>query len=703
MTKEEFDAVLQGAGAIVFTDAASAEDRRIEGDWISIAAKNGAPIRISGGIVDGPIALDNETIAAPFELISCKLQLLTARYARFSRWVRLELCELAGACILRGAVFDSALWLRGSTAAGNLDLGYARIAVDLDIDGIRCHKRFYLAGVAVANNFHARGSTLEGPFLMPLARIGGQFDITRSKFSSDATFHDSQLSAFTGAHAVFGGNTTFDRTSIFSVATFSDMRFSNTATFCGMDVRGQFVFDRSEFTGECHIEGSKANDAFFRNVVFRSISSFIGSQFFSADFTDAQFYKLARFNDLRIESGISAVGNLFAEEARFDRIKIGETLKIGSNEKRTTFADVASFAGMRVGSQVQIEGATFEGPVFFDGSIVDADLSMDNSDLKTGGSFRGCRCKGDLEIANARVGEMLSFHGAEIHGNFVFDSCELRVVDCSYVTVQLNLAFQACKFTRELILKSCRVRGDLGLTGTTLAVALTLETASVGAIEFIKGLTPRAIEPVPNLRSIRVNAVGLRYGHIYCVWQDYISGLDASNIASLDPYVELEKYLRSTGQEHWADDVYVHGRLKLRQSLSKRSIQYYWDWLLWILSGYGLKPRRALLALVILLVVTTALIAWIPTFASHDSANAVACSQTMPDIETAVSLAVRQFTGTGNDDVNGWRISFCPLFNGWLYPYSIVLALRGIALIIIPFTVATVTGLLKYIGHREYS
>jgi hypothetical protein len=72
-----------------------------------------------------------------------------------------------------------------------------------------------------------------------------------------------------------------------------------------------------------------------------------------------------------------------------------------------------------------------------------------------------------------------------------------------------------------------------------------------------------------------------------------------------------------------------------------------------------------------------------------------------PDLEIAVNLAVRQYVVGASDTVSGWKISECPLVGSWIRPYSVIGILRLLGLILIPFVVASVAGILKYVGRRD--
>lgn len=705
MTEAEFLEALSSRDHVIFDETATDGERTLQGHWLTAAARAGLPIRVSRGKIVGLVVLDTMRVSH-FELISCELENLSAQYATFTEWFRVETCSFSGYCWLRGSRFESAVWFRGTHLAGNLDLGYVSIGVDLDLDGLDCAKRVYLVGAAVQKNVHLRSSTFRGDFEMALANVTGQFDAQKSRFLGKATFVDSSIGGFIAVEASFesdkGDEVLFDRMAVNSGVNFTSASFGNTTSFGGLIAKGQLIFDNASFRGDCRLEGVKANDGFFRSVTFSKSASFIGAHLFSGDFTDSTFEGEARFNDLKVDIALSLNGTLFQSSAIFDRLRLGESLRIASTTRKVIFSGpLTSFADANVGSQGIFSDVVFLGGAVFE-SAEFGGLILERCAFHRVASFVTMRCKGDACFIGIAF-EKAEFHAADIGGNFGFDGCTFREpADISYVSSRGNLVFSNSKFCSEVVLKNSHTRGELSLISSTLTDALSLEMATCGALHFFKGIAESSNDKTPDLSKVKINAIGLRYGHIYCVWRDYVAGVAASQLHIIDPYVQLERYLRTTGAYYWADEVYILGRQNLRKALPKGSARYRWDVALDFLSGYGLRPLRTLLALAVLLAIIAGLIAFVHGFADTNAvSDCVSAKGGLPDFEVAVNLAVSQYVPWASETVSGWRISECPLLGSLVRPYSVVWILRLAGLVLIPFVVTSLGGILRYIGPRN--
>jgi hypothetical protein len=707
MTREEFFSAVQANRALVF-DGAPDMDRTLQGAWLSEAAERGFSVRVSNAIIVGPIVLDTVEVRASFELISCQLDLLSGRYATILKWFRLELCTFNGYCRLRGARFASGLWFRGSIFTDEFDLGYVTVAVDLDLDGINCGKQAYLVGLSVKKNFHTRKATFKDGFYMALATVLGVFDAKETRFYGDVILMDSHVGGLiftkTRIEQTKDQGAAFDRLTVDSGANFSQASFDGPAAFGGLSVKGQLIFDEASFSSDCLIEGAIARDLFCRSITFESTTSLVGSHVFAADFTGSTFKGPARFNDLRVDVTLSLVSTTFSSVAVFDRMAIGQSIRVaGTLRSPAEFrGDVTSFAGATVGSQGIFEHVTFVGAAVFEGSRFGSDLFLDRCAFRAAASFIGMQVLGNISIVSVEFSQC-EFHRLHCNGNFGFASCTItNKAELSYLSSDGNLVFSDCNFASELILKNSRIAAELSLRSTVLSEALSLEMVSCGILDCFPHLVDSAHDSIPDLSKIKINAIGLRYGQLYCVWRDFIAGVALSRLYVLDPYTQLEQQLRSVGAYHWADEVYVLGRRNFRNAFSQNSIRYWWDFALEMLSGYGLKPGRTIVALVILFALTTSLIAFIPFFAVQDATGACDFSQSSrPDLEIAMNLAARQYAVGGSDAVSGWSISDCALLGSWLRPYSVIGLLRLVALILIPFVVASFAGVLKYVGKRD--
>jgi hypothetical protein len=700
VTLDDFKHSILSNGYLHFREDATPADRRISGEWLAELAASDVPLRIKGAVVDGPIVLETIVVKANFELIDCKIHSIEARYATFEKWFRIETSSFAGDCTLRGVLFNKALWLRGCEINGALDLTHASVLVDVNMDRSISKKRSDLTGLSVQNNFHLRQARLVGPFEMPFGRVAGQFDATDAIFEAQLMVTDAKIGAlvFNKVQAL-GSDICFDRCSIDAMALFVDAVFTGPATFSGMSVKGQVVFNGAAFHSDFLVEGTTANDFVAQGIRIAGTCSLVGSHIFSCDLGRAQLSGTARFNDLHVDVTVNLSGASFGKRAIFDRLQTGETMRVaGSADEFVLFGSFVSFAGARIGSQGVFEFVLFQGSVVFEGASFGADLYFESCKFSKVVSAVDMRIGKDLVVTDSEFSEVM-FHAAQCRGNIGFATCTFAdAADFSYIQAKRNLVFVECSFKSELILKNAHISGELAVRESTLSVALSLEMATCGVLHLFPNLVKAAKVRRPDLSSIKVNAIGLRYAQVYVVVEDFLAAIDSSRLYVLDPYSQLERHLRRVGQQVSADDVYVRGRRHLRATLPKVSLRYWLDSSLEVLSGYGVKPVRTFVALLSLFAVTALLICFVPHFASHTPSFAL---QLRPNIEVAANLALKQYSVDPGGSVAGWSISECPLWGAWVRPPTILSILRLLGVLLIPFVATSFFGVLKYVGSRE--
>jgi hypothetical protein len=118
-----------------------------------------------------------------------------------------------------------------------------------------------------------------------------------------------------------------------------------------------------------------------------------------------------------------------------------------------------------------------------------------------------------------------------------------------------------------------------------------------------------------------------------------------------------------------------------------------------VLSGFGVKPVRAVVALLLVVTVASACIYFISNLATPTDWKYCSPRQYV-DVVTAIGLGVSTVLPVSTGDVNGWKPSSCQV-DVFGRPFIFAYLFKLLGLIVIPFLIATVTGIARYVGKRE--
>ncbi|MFI5351662.1 MAG: hypothetical protein ACHQZS_01780 [Candidatus Binatales bacterium] len=285
--------------------------------------------------------------------------------------------------------------------------------------------------------------------------------------------------------------------------------------------------------------------------------------------------------------------------------------------------DVILRNGFHAAGEVRLSGAKIGGDLdCLGGRFENANGPALNADAATvGGNVllrNGFHAMGEVVLVAAKIGGNLECDGGR------FENTKGYALSASTATVNGNLFFHSgFQATGEVRLVGAKIGGQLACSGATFSnpehegIALNLQRASVAATLFLSDLATRPTGTVdlryaqvgdlvddekswPNAGKLRLDGfVYTRLASDSTPWRarDWrgnkgrLSWLSLQSVFHPQPYEQLAKVLRDMGHDGEAREVEIAKREESRPGLGfGRGL---WDWFLDRTIGYGLKPQRA--------------------------------------------------------------------------------------------------------------
>lgn len=370
------------------------------------------------------------------------------------------------------------------------------------------------------------------------------------------------------------------------------------------------------------------------------------------EISDSQFNETVVLNGLRTPDSVALNRSKFQETLWVASSRIGGDLLIQDAElsdivaRGSTIDGAMSLARSRVTGQVDLDGTTVHGPVFFkDGDFQGIDLKsakigrrlnarlarvrgkFEGGSLETGGSvlMDDGATFGEVDLLGAKIGGQLSLYGASVEGPLRGESLSVgqginmtegrfnKEVELDQSTIEggldvsgatlSSLELSYATITTELSLatggKTVKWVGDTDEQGRKLPALLTLRSTSVGGLVDSRGSWPENLQYL--LRDFtykRLSALPEREWDRSMIREAgwYVSWLDRETSGSLQPYRQVAQVIASHGEDKTARSVLIAGRDRQRQALPWWSPE---RWLLWALRwtigyGYGNGEMNAL-------------------------------------------------------------------------------------------------------------
>ena len=476
--------------------------------------------------------------------------------------------------------------------------------------------------------FHLRHRTVTVAINMQFCEFLDEVDLRHCEFEQVVDFSKCTFrKAFTSGGSL-GTRTTYRKGLICSGS-----KFGGTVSLNGNRVDGSADFSEARFLNEEEM------------VDFGS--AYVEQSF---NFKDAVVEGSAYFAEMTCNGTGSFAETTFGKHALFTGASFENNLTCDN----TTFTGVAGFNGLRCGARAQFSSASFEwtggeyGCVFTQASI-GMDLICTNAVFKGKAAFLMLKCNGSgfFDQAKFRNGArfgLASFGGyfygmdslfygqadfsslkcrrlvcpsACFRGEVMFNELECtetgrfagarftseQAVDFSHVHFGGSLEFNRANFGGPVTLEAARISGALNLEEASFTKVVHLYYTRIGTLA-LQATFPFAQEGCVNLRGCSFDTFHGETSRAYQLVDAQCPGW-----FSRDPYLQLEKYYRSVGDEDVARNVYRKGHEdyrkynKCRWSLPTNIT----DWLWKALTGYGVEIWRLLAIAGLSLIIGTVL------------------------------------------------------------------------------------------------
>jgi hypothetical protein len=310
--------------------------------------------------------------------------------------------------------------------------------------------------------------------------------------------------------------------------------------------------------------------------------------------------------DCIFEAGVDFSGARFARDLSFEHSSFGPAPSRGQRPPFPAYEDEdnhALFIGMQVDGSVTFSGATFYVPTDFTYAGISGPFLFDSVKLLSSGysDFEGLKTKEPALFRNDHFEGPVSLPDAELFELFFEDNTFNS--RSAFNAPDLNLT--QAQIARELSIKNIAFRWldarYLSIAGPAAFDDVTVSNKLSLAHSSFQTLTIKQLEDWRQKGTLDVDLEGLSFEGVDVPENkvdDYASRmLDLINSDrcrySPQPFMELEKFLRSHGNPEKADETYIDMRRRERRELAWW--KWPWDWLLDRLVGYGRKPWRAAL------------------------------------------------------------------------------------------------------------
>jgi hypothetical protein len=383
--------------------------------------------------------------------------------------------------------------------------------------------------------------------------------------------------------------------------------FEAGASFMGIRCAGSAVFRAAQFTNqaeEINFESASFgkylvcdNTVFKGGANFQKLScgsggSFCNSKFVSVthtiDFTGADWGKSLEceetiFNGGAIFNSIKCGLAGHFRNAQFNhqekvidfRFAFFETALVCTN---AIFKGGATFNGSKYNSHADFTNAKFENKkqeIDFSFSYYRLALQCVGTIFEGGAIFNTIKCDGKADF------ERVHFRNKD------------RTIDFKFSYFAGNLRFPMAVLSANISLDYSQIGASFNLKNTLINNKLSLNHVSIKRLS-LDEVCPFRRESL-DLRECVFGSFEADKKH----WKQFVAA-QMEGVFSRDPYLQLEKYYQSIGNDVEAKEVYFEGRCAIRK-YEKGNNTINWsrrrragDFLLKLLTGYGVKTHRLL-------------------------------------------------------------------------------------------------------------
>ena len=452
------------------------------------------------------------------------------------------------------------------------------------------------------------GATFEGDALFDGASFEGDAEFGGATFKNRAKFNGvsfKRATSFVGA--LFEGHAGFDEATFKGHAQFDEVRFPGSAGF-----------RKATFEGDAEFGGSSFKDATFRRATFKNRAGFTRASFErDATFEAAVFEGRAQFGGVKFERDIRFTGATFERDAAFERATFnghvgftGATFERDATFEATVFESGVGFTGTSFEGDATFEKATFKGDLLVLGpTSVKGKLDLDETQFAS-----TVRIEADAKEVTCRRGQFRGGVRFEVRGALV------RLDDSDFAVPSLFTGPQYSRRAGKTEQPKLLSLQGANVAGLALGNVDLLECRFAGAHNLDKlrleagatfGLSP-AVAGWERRQVIAAEAAWRAARDRHSPWTfpqwDFVE--DRPDIYSPGAIADLYRALRK-GREDAKDEPgaadFYYGEMEMRRhdhgapdgprprGLATRSVLFIY----WLISGYGLRAWRSLVALAI--------------------------------------------------------------------------------------------------------
>lgn len=476
----------------------------------------------------------------------------------------------------------------------DLDLRKISVRGDVDLDGVvvdvatlasaAVDGDLYLAG-AELGAFDASAVHIRGSLRAPNVTCGGPFDVANATLGAlemrRANVHGRAFFDFIAVAWADYEGASFEASVSFRQARVRTLKFGSTRCSGDCDFTEAQLEDEADFGPARHAVVRAVDGAQFDGEV-RFVNASVGQ----ARFARVRFAKEARFDGSRFEHGVSFDGAAFAGDGLF---------------ANTVFRGSCDFNAVTTTGALALDGAEF------DCEFLSLDRASFPHRVSLEGKARFLTCRDTRFGAGARLHfeqAAVALDGADFSGASTLSGtgsklCSVTEANVSELTVG-NLDLRPCRFGAAIGLDKLRLQGldDMEPNPRSLRLAARRTIAEEHQWRANRGDENWYPE------VCRVPSELARPG--------YNEVRQPAELASI--YRALRKGREDDKDEPGAADLY-YGEMSMRREALRTGVALRWGertrrlserallTFYWLLSGYGLRASRALVALLLVVIV----------------------------------------------------------------------------------------------------
>ena len=262
-----------------------------------------------------------------------------------------------------------------------------------------------------------------------------------------------------------------------------------------------------------------------------------------------------------------------------------------------TFCEKAKFSNITVMGVFYSQSTTFRKDVIFTDGTFKKRIKFSKSTFEGAANFVSARTGINAVFTRAEFKQRASFNSAQIEGSAFFNPATFEG-DANFGSTRIgsNAVFTRAEFKQHAYFDSAQIERESHFEETVFANDVSFQDTSLKTVFFGE----------PNVQfHEKIDLRGCIYDRIQPIsfWEQLMEHLGPYD---RQPFTQLEEIFRRAGKDKLADDVYyMRKRRESAQKTIRKPGAWVLDRFLWLLTGYGVRLYRLLLAIVPILIIGT--------------------------------------------------------------------------------------------------